>query len=447
MKTSRRVAGWMLVSALVASGTSLVGAAEVAPLTKPKSSASKPPLGSQTTPAASTAPGSARPAPTSSAPSIPVVGTPDASFDAKAGFNDTVRSIALAGDKIIVGGSFVTYQGKTRRGVARLLANGALDTTFDPGGGPDGPVRAVAVEPNGKVWIGGNFSNYGGGSTPSVKRRGIARLMPNGTLDASFDAGSGPEGDVDSIHRQADGKLLVGGSFFRFNGLRRQYIVRLNADGTVDPSFDAKLGPEGSGYNPSGQVRAIAIQPDGKIVIAGKFAEHRGSGIRHVMRLKPDGSPDTTFTPVTVDGSVDSHVASVAIQADGKIVFAGRFVGLAGRSRKSLARVQANGVFDNTFVPGTGQTGLIWGDMTAVHAFRDGRILVGGHVSAMPNSGLSLNNAALLFQNGAIAPHFRSSLPFEPTSFAETTDQKLLVVGQLPDAAETPRIARFWAAP
>ena len=145
---------------------------------------------------------------------------------------------------------------------ATLRGQSALDG-FDPDA--DNLILAVVVQPDGKILVGGAFSAFSPNDGPSVTRNGIARLNPDGTLDASFDPNA--NGNVNAIALQADGKILIGGFFTTLspNGgvaVMRNRIARLNPNGTLDATFDP---------NATGAVRSLAVQPDGKILVGGQF--------------------------------------------------------------------------------------------------------------------------------------------------------------------------------
>src|SRR5436190_2064284 len=171
-------------------------------------------------------------------------------------------------------------------------AGGDIDTTFNAGGaGANGSVVAVAVQPDGKIVIGGDFTSYNGDAAASDR---VMRLNADGTRDSTFNAGgeigraSGREGAV-----QPDGKVVIGGSFTSYNGdaAASDYVMRLNADGTRDPTFNA------GGAGASNTVTAVAVQTDGKIVIGGNFTSYNGDAAAsdRVMRLNADGTRDSTF--------------------------------------------------------------------------------------------------------------------------------------------------------
>ncbi len=160
-----------------------------------------------------------------------------------------------------------------------LGATGDLDLSFNPGSGPNGTVYATIVQPDGKVIIGGSFASYNG-----VARNGIARLNTNGSLDATFNVGNGANAVIYALALQPDGKIVIGGDFTLFNGSICTRIGRLNSNGSVDSSFDPKAGFEAGGAN--GSVLAIARQGDGKFIIGGNFTEYP----KH--RAQPDRAPE-----------------------------------------------------------------------------------------------------------------------------------------------------------
>ena len=146
----------------------------------------------------------------------------------------------------------------------------ARPTRFDPGA--NNSVLALAEQADGKILVGGFFTMLGGGGTGTTARSSIGRLNADGTLDTSFDPGAGSI--VHTLAVQADGKILVGGVFTTLGGggtgtTTRNRIGRLNADGTLDTSFDPGA---------SSAVDALAVQADGKILAGGAFTMLGGGG-------------------------------------------------------------------------------------------------------------------------------------------------------------------------
>ena len=204
-------------------------------------------------------------------------GTLDTGFDPKA--NHTVFTVAVQADgKVLLGGTFDTLQpngagaATTRNYIARVNGDGTLDMGFDPKA--NDWVNCVAVQPDGKVLLGGSFTTIQpNGAAAATTRNGIARVNGDGTLDMGFDPK--PDTGVASVAVQADGKVLLGGGFTTLqpNGAgaatARQSIARVNADGTLDMGFDPK---------PNGYVHNIAVQADGKVLLGGNFTTLQPNG-------------------------------------------------------------------------------------------------------------------------------------------------------------------------
>ncbi len=282
----------------------------------------------------------------------------------------------------------------------RLWAQpGSLDLSFaQAGGGPDNLVECLAVQNDGKVIIGGGFSNSHG-----QPRANLARLNADGTLDLSFTPPSfSPY--VFAIAIQADGKILVGGSFTSV----RNRIARLNADGTLDNSF----GQVGLGLDNS--VRAIAVQSDGKIIVSGEFENYNTpSSIQRgkIARLNADGTLDNTFTTPN-PGFNGVRVTTLAIQSDGKILAGGNFFQYGATARGNLARLNSDGTLDSF------TSSISLGPLSAVVLQSDGNILVAGNVTnriarllanGMTDAAFNTNVAALALNAGVNSVAFQSN--------------------------------------
>lgn len=263
------------------------------------------------------------------------------------------RVIDFGGDDASVFGAALQPDGKIvlagdsdlRVAVARLRPNGSLDTTFSGDGkkvfgwGAISRASAVLVLPNGKILLAG-FSGPEGGNIQ------VARLNANGTLDATF--GSGGKAAVDfggddfglAMARQANGRILVAGR----SSAGGAVVARLRADGALDPDF----GGDGRVTLPGGgSASAVLVQPDRKIVVAGNA---NGSATMTVTRLMPNGSPDATFDgdgTATIDfGSLADLANGAVLQPDGRIVVAGY---TQAAEDVAVARLDANGSPDATF--------------------------------------------------------------------------------------------------
>ncbi len=286
--------------------------------------------------------------------------TRDGSFITGSGAGNTIQSIALQSDgKILIGGLFATYDGVLRNKIARLNANGSLDTNFDPGNGTALLVQTIAVQADGKILIGGLFTNMGGTDVNN-----IARLNADGSIDPSFNMGTGANDYVADIKLQSDGKILIGGYFTEYNGTPITNIARLNTDGTLDLSFDP-----GTGANEL--VNSITVLNNNKILIAGEFTEYNGTAISRIAKLETDGSLDIDFNP---GSGADAYITSMAVQEDDKIVLAGQFTNFNGIPKNRLTRIYPDGTQDLNFNIGSGANNAIF--TCALQA--DSMILIGG---------------------------------------------------------------------
>ena len=286
-------------------------------------------------------------------------GSLDAPFNADT--NALVRAVADAADgKVLIGGTFTQVDSTTRSALARLRADGTLDAGFDPGSGANDTVYAIAEQPDGKVLIGGDFTQING-----TARARIARLDKDGTLDTGFDPGTGANGSVYAVLRQPNGKVLIGGDFTQVNSTARARIARLNADGTLDTGFDPGTGANNTIY-------AITVHPDGKVLIGGDFTQVNGVVRARIARLNANGTLDTGFNP---GSGADNTVYAVIAQADGNVLIGGAFTTIDGTTRGHIARLESTGTLDTGFDPGSGANG----DVRAVALRGDGRVLIAGN--------------------------------------------------------------------
>lgn len=401
-------------------------------------------------------------------------GTVDAAFAPKT--NDQIRAIALQADgRILIGGAFTTVDGTARNRLARLNADGSLDNTL-PDLNINGDVRTIAVQPDGRILIGGAFTSVNGAT-----RNRIARLEANGAFEPSnaqvetatvqgtittagnarvivtasgmtnspktiqvavatndtaaqvaakiraalaadtnvtsrfavsgtnadvvltrliatfndatlnldianntsaglvaaptsadtvgaippFDPNA--NGEVRAIVLQSNGKILIGGAFTTVSGISRTRLARVNTDKSLDTSFVVTINND---------VNAVALQTDGRILLGGTFTSISGVTRNRIARVETDASLDTSFNP-----NANNEVRAIAVQGDGAIVIGGTFTVVGGESRNRLARLLATGAVDTAFNPdvnGPVQTVLVKGD---------GRIALGGSFANVGNVG------------------------------------------------------------
>jgi uncharacterized delta-60 repeat protein len=253
--------------------------------------------------------------------------------------------LLLPNDSVFVLGTFNQYNGVTNNYIVKLTSNGVIDPTFNVGGSGFswwtncGDTYKSGVN-NGKIIIGGQFSSYNG-----VISNGIVRLNSNGTIDSTFNVGSGfnqSSGNfwIDAIYINSDDTILVGGTFTSYNGTPVKNIVRLLSNGNIDPSFNSGTGI--NGFN--NIVRDLKVQADGKIIVVGGFTSYNGTQANSIVRLNSNGTIDSSF--ITVPG-FNAQIYEMAIQNDGKIVLVGGFVLVNNVTQNFVTRLNTDGTISS----------------------------------------------------------------------------------------------------
>lgn len=267
-------------------------------------------------------------------------GSIDTTFNIGIGANNTIYTIGISNiGKIIIGGDFTSYNGSTKNRIAMLNSDGTATIYFNPYSGPNSTIRDVAIQSNGKILIAGNFGSFNGNISG-----GVARIETDGSFDNSFNVGTGTNNSITTICLQSDNSLILGGNFYLYNSIPVHRIVRLNQNGERDNTFIT-----GTGLSLHGVIRNTIIQPDKKIIIGGSFSEFNRKKYYSIARLNPDGSLDTTFQSVENNSGIISDFIQ---QSDGKIIIGGNFTQYQGVESNYIARLNSNGSIDNTFLLG-----------------------------------------------------------------------------------------------
>ncbi len=328
-------------------------------------------------------------------------------------------------------------------------------------------VNALALQPDGKLVIGGYFDN----TTTPVTSNGISRLLQTGGLDTTFDQGPGVNvvsGNIEPVNvlaRQPDGKILVAGAFTSLRGVACNLLARLLPNGSLDTGFNPGTGP-GNPAASRNVITAIAVQPDGKILVGGEFTTWNGASNRALVRLNEDGTLDTGFTHF--DSIVQffagfEAASSIALQPSPvapyfAIVIGGDFhrAYSSGGFHSGIVRLKADGTLDTTFDAALGAhyakapTNLA--SVTTVAAQIDGKILAGGQFTGF--NGVSVNGLVRLTNTGLNDSSFVTNLGtaltstqsyWDVTALYEQADDKVLVGGYFEKAAGIARfnLARF----
>lgn len=393
-------------------------------------------------------------------------GTRDMSFGQGAGANnEVVTAVRLASGKLLIGGFFTSYDGVACNGLARLNADGSYDPTFTTTLQSNSQITNIIEQPDGNMLIAG-YPQYP--RTTAAGGKGVVRLLPDGSIDPSFvvpsSIGSGGVASFygDIMQRQPDGKLLVGYGGTSFGGL-----FRLNTDGSLDASYQPGSGPNSKPYS-------LTLLSSGKLLVSGAFTSFDGTLDRTLVQLGPTGALDAAWQPkLQAPGWVNSMVR----QASGQTVVGGTFSEINGQPARRLARFNADGTLDAAFSANTAgglpfttfnvvqqpdgrllthtafglyrfqadgtpdnslsTAGLGLANPTSILAQPDGRILLAGQFTGNP----ATNTIIRLEANGARDNSFALTLPtghsMVPTNtrLALQPDGKLLIGCTIPVSA------------
>lgn len=250
-------------------------------------------------------------------------------------------------------------------------SDGTLDTTFNPvlaGVSAGNTVLDSVRQPDGKVVLVGSFLTYN-----NTAAKYVVRINIDGSIDSSFSIGSGPTTSgsslqVKAVALQTDGKILIGGAFEQVQGQPSLAVARLNIDGTFDSTFTSPIAPFNSSTNANVAVSDLAVLSDGSVLITGSFAQGMSGGspisVNGLIKTNTSGTLDTGFNTnfggatggtinvsnvITAVGS-PANVITVAVQSDGKLLIGGTFNIIGGTSiRRGLARLLLSGAIDTSF--------------------------------------------------------------------------------------------------
>lgn len=334
----------------------------------------------------------------------------DVDFAPSSGTDDFVTALAWQDDgKALISGSFTDVNGSTQNRIARLNVDGSTDTTYMTGAGLSASGLSFKVLPNGDSIVGGLFTSVDGQS-----RDRIASLGSDGSLLPEFALNLSTTGVVDTIVRQADGKILIGGTFTMVNGVSRNRIARLNADGSLDTGFDP-----GTGAND--RVQDIAVEPGGGIYAVGDFTEFNGATRNRLVKLFTNGALDTNVNNNT---GADNRIFDVAVQLDGKVLVGGQFRDYGGITRRGIARLLPNTGLDTTFDT---ELGALFVESIAPQA--NGKILLGGSFTS--TQGQTRNRISRLNADGTLDSSFDGSFGADSvvTSLQLMPNGKVLAAG------------------
>jgi uncharacterized delta-60 repeat protein len=296
-----------------------------------------------------------------------------------------------------------------------LASDGTIDTSFVTGTGFDGPVNAIVKQSDGKIIVGGQFYNYNG--TPSAS---IVRLNSDGSIDSSFTIGTGFNGAITALGITSNGKIIAAGTFDDYNSNYSKGVARINSDGTFDSTFVTGIGI--SGARNFYTINAMVVQSDDKVILVGRFNGYDGNTVADIVRINTDGSFDSSFLQ---GGGFDNETFSLAIQSDNKIIVGGTFNSYDSNTVANIVRLNSDGTYDASFSTGAGFSDRV----SSIVVQSDNKILLAGPFTTF--DGNSIPYLIRLNSNGSIDGSFNTSNNFDGTinSAVIQSNGKIIVGG------------------
>ncbi|OMQ12841.1 calcium-binding protein [[Flexibacter] sp. ATCC 35103] len=305
------------------------------------------------------------------------------------GFDKTVRTLSLQSDnKLIVGGDYLNINGIPTSYLSRLKPTGTIDDSFDTGTGLNGKVYDSYIQNDGKIMVAGGFTAYNGNSSGR-----LIRLNEDGSQDITFNTSTGAtNGIIYKACPQPDGKIIIVGSFTKYDNVTVNRIARLLQNGTLDTSFS-------TGSGAALNITNVAILPNAKILISGNFTSFNGVALNRIARLFSDGTIDISFN---TGSGFNDDVNAMTLQPDGKIILGGKFTDYNGTASNRIVRLNENGRIDDDFLSGSGLNADV---VQVIKTDNQGNIMVGGSFKGFYN-GTEVNRIFFLNSNGSIKPDF-----------------------------------------
>lgn len=344
--------------------------------------------------------------------------------------------------KIIISGNYRRYNNITQYTISRLNTDLTLDTSFST----SGPIPSTQlpldldIQTDNKIVLAGWFTGFSGGSNGV----GLARLNTNGSLDTSFNqGGSGLNANQGYTSNksyacaiQNDGKILIGGDFWSYNGIKRLGIVRLNQNGSIDYSFNP-IELNNNYYR--AVVMEIAVQPNGRILLSGVFSSSLpGIGPKYLIRLNSDGQIDNSFVMGDLTGSTPygnlgtslyTYLSCLTLLTDGRIIATGGFTKYNGVTVNNIVRLHSNGSVDSSFITSVGVNRAI--NSVLIEPSSE-KIIVGGEFSTF--NGSPVKKLIRLNTNGELDTSFSiGDGTFDPQSSISFFYNSIQTIKKQPD--------------
>ena len=251
-----------------------------------------------------------------------------------------LNSLAIdSSNYIYAGGAFTTYNETTPGNFVRIKPDGTRDTTYDTSTGVDSTVNCLALDSSGKLYVGGAFTTFFG-----LTQKGLIKLNQDGTKDTTFDVSNGFAGSsamINCIALDSSENIYVGGSFTSYKGLNQYALVKLKPDGTKDTTFDMSVG-----FASYVIIYSLVVDSSNYIYVGGSFTAYKGSPAKYLVKIKPDGTKDTTFDTQT---KVNGIVNCLLLDSSGKLYTGGYFSIYNGISQNYLVKLNPDVTKDTTF--------------------------------------------------------------------------------------------------
>lgn len=309
------------------------------------------------------------------------------------GVNERVYALGMDSSKrLIAGGLFTTAGGEASRGLARFYNDGTRDPHFDVGSGvADGVydyITDLLVLADNSIIIVGDFGSFNG-----VSRGNIARIFPDGSVDAAFASGVGADAMIRHIEPSGDGGYIIGGNFSTYDGIARSRIAKLDTTGALDTSitFDHTFS--------SGEwIDQIEVFPNGDILAAGDFDDY------NVRKFLANGTTDSSFL---YDYYNHDYVEATLLTSTGKIL-------IGGTGSNEIHCHNADGSEDYSFGGSIEYPAEVYG----LNELPDGRIVAAGLLNA--NSQAQLSYLFIMNPDGSVDETALPD-PFEPSGWVGPT--------------------------
>jgi uncharacterized delta-60 repeat protein len=286
-------------------------------------------------------------------------------------FNTVVNTIEIdSSGNYYIGGSFTTYDNIPSNNIIKLTSGGTIDTSFDYGSGFNSEVTTIAIQLDGKIIVGGFFTTY-----KDVSCNRIVRLNTDGSIDNTFSVGVGFDGSVGNIKITNDNLIYVGGSFTTYQNLNYRSVVRLDLNGSIDVSFNTLTNfPNFSSIN------RIIVSDNNSVYLGGSFSSYSSVTANNMIKLTSGGTIDSSFN---IGNGFNSAIIDMCLDSFGDIYVVGGFTIFNGVTNQYMIKLKPNGSKDATFNNSSRFSGNNFvSPLRSVLVDSVGRIFIGGRFTS-----------------------------------------------------------------